>query len=306
MIEALGFFWLRPWWLAALPVAALLGIVAVERARGLGDWMRAIDQSVLAEMRRLGLVAGGRPIAAWLPALLLALLSIALAGPAEERRDLPTFRNLDGVVVVLDVSESVGDGGRFADMLTTARLVAASAGSRQIALIVYAGEAYVASAFTTDARALGATVSLIEPDLSPVPGSRPGAALALARSVLADAHILASDVVLLSDGEGIGQGTQAEARSLRRQGAALSAVFVPSSATGGDGRAALAALARQGGGQAGDLADPSPVIEILGHNARARLAEAGYPTISFSDRGRYLLLFALVPALLTMPGRKRA
>lgn len=299
MIETFGLIWLRPWWLAVLPLALGLGLVLHRRAGRLGAWEQAVDPHLMAALRRQGCVRAGRSGRVWLPALVLALTATALAGPAVERRGQPAYRNLDALILVVDVSPSIAESGRFEDMLTAARLVAAEAGTRQAGLIVYAGDAYLASALTSDARALGGVISLLTPETVPDPGSRPARALALAESVLAEAEILAADVVLITDGGGL--GGEAEAVKLSQAGAALSVLHVGSGAA-----PALAALAETGGGALGNLAIPDPVLAQISSRAITRLAESGYALLVTRDLGRWILVLALLPALLLLPGREAA
>ena len=203
MIEQFGIFWLRPWWLVLVPLAVILGYFLVRRSQHLGAWTKAMDPELLAAMHRLGNVSGGAPRRAWLPALVLAALGLALSGPGIERRDTAGFRNLDAVVLVMDLSPSTTESEHLFDMLTAARILVDSAGTRQVGLIVYAGEAYVAAPLTTDARAMMGTLALIDGETMPVQGSNPAAALALAQTMLEEASILAADVVVLSDGEAV-------------------------------------------------------------------------------------------------------
>ena len=299
MIEALGYLWLRPGFALGALAALGLGVLLVRRAGHLGAWERAVEPHLMAAMRRMGRVSAGRSVLNLWPAGLALVLAIALMGPAEERRDQPAFRNLDAVLLVMDLSRSVTEGGRFADMLTTARLIAAEAGARQTGLIVYAGDAYLAAALTTDGRALGGTISLIEPETVPDTGSRPARALALAGETLRAARILAGDVVLLSDGGGIGPETAAAARALAGAGATLSTLHIP-----GDGSEGAAALASLATGAHGTITDPAPVTRHIAANPAVRLAEAGFPLLTLQDLGRWLLLLALIPALMLLPRRE--
>lgn len=306
MIEALDHLWLRPLWLLAIPLALLAGLVLMRRANDLGGWQAAMDPGLVAAMQRLGKMHPGGRHRNWLPAALLALIALALAGPAVERRDTPAFRNLDGVVIAVDLSPSMTDPQRLLDMLATARLVAQSAGPRQVALVVYGGDAYLASALTSDARAMGGTISLLTADTMPDAGSRPERALALAGRVLDEAQILLGDVVLLSDGGGIGATAMAEAARLAGAGITLSTLHVPTGAAGHADAGAMAELARLGGGAAGDLADPFAVAALIAGRPAARLAATEYALLVLQDRGRYLLLLALIPALFLLPRRSVA
>lgn len=299
MIEAFGLFWLRPWFLLLLPAALVLGAVIVHRNRGLGAWERAMDPDLLAAMRRMGRVTGGAPRRAWVPALIIAGLGVALAGPAIERRDTAGFRNLDAVVLVLDLSPSVTADPRFFDLLTSARLLVDAAGTRQVGLIVHAGEAYVAAPLTTDARALDGTLALIDAETIPVAGTNPAAGLAMAARMLADAQIVAADVVLIGDGAGLDAAAQGTAQDLARAGAPVSALSLRVTPE-------LVALAAAGGGQVASVTDPSSVVDRIAARAVTRLAETDYAMLVLRDLGRWLVLLALVPALFVLPRWGRA
>lgn len=285
---------LRPWWLLALPATIILALVLKQRGTTLGAWDKVVEPALMAAMDRLGRVSRGAHRRVWLSPLIAGLIALALVGPSQERRDGIAFRNLDGIVIAVDLSKSMTEDGRLPDALTAARLIARRAGSRQVALVVYAGDAYIASAFTSDAKALGQTIALLDGETVPDAGSRPERALALAWQLIADAEITFGDIVLVSDGGGLGPEAGAEAERLTAAGAPLSTLFVP---TDRSDRTALEMLAGLGGGVAGDLLDPMPVAEAMDQGLRRRLAQTDYAALLRVDYGRYLLLLALLPAL---------
>ena len=303
MIEMFGYLWLRPWWLAMIAAAVVIGAVAVRASGRLGAWERAVDPELLAWMRRSGRVSGGGAVRNILPALVIAVLALALAGPATERRAAESYRNLDGVVIVLDLSPSVTGSGRLFDTITAARLVAQASGTRQAALVVYAGEAYLAQPFSSDARALSGTLALVDGETMPVVGSRPAAGLARAHAALEGAEIMAADVVLLSDGAAVGPEAMEQARALAARGWPVSAIAIPGAP---EGPGALDALTRAGGGVLATLEDPFPVAARVSSRPVRRLAETGFAMLVLSDHGRYLLLLALIPAFLMLPRGRQA
>lgn len=293
-----GYDLLRPEWALAIPLVAVLAFFCARRTAALGAWDRAVDGPLMAAMDRLGKVSHGAKHTLWLPPLIAALVALALIGPAKERRDGTAFRNLDGVVIAVDLSRSMVEGARFADAMTVARLVASSVGSRQVALVVYGGDSYLASAFTTDAEALGQTIAFLDEKTMPDPGSRPERALAMARKVLTDAEIVLGDVVLITDGEGIGPAAMAEAKRLTDAGAPLSTIYVPSEQGDKPDRSMVDMLAVAGGGAKGDLLDPFPVARALDQGMQRRLEATDQAVQMRRDFGRYLLFLALIPALL--------
>ncbi|GLK76017.1 hypothetical protein GCM10008171_12710 [Methylopila jiangsuensis] len=303
MIEFDAFALLRPWWLLALPAAAALGVVAVRRAAGVDDWRKAVDPHLFAALARRGAVVAGRGRGALPAALACAAIALALSGPAIERPGAETFRNLDVAVVIVDLSRSVTESPRFTDARLAAFSAVQAAGSRQAAVIVYAGDAYLAAPLTSDHRALETLISSLDGDTVPDVGTAPTAALALARATLRQAGALGGDVALVSDGGGLDEGAESEARALAADGHALSTLYVKPAPQaprreGEDGRAALDALAAAGGGVAATVEAPAPALERLSRSAAERLGPGLFSSIVWLDLGRALLLFACAPVLL--------
>lgn len=283
---------LRPWWLLALPLLALLGWRMWSRRRGLGDWERVADPALIQVMAALGRIdgrAGRGPLLAGLAASAIAVL--ALAGPAVERRDTQSWRNLDGVLFVVDVSDSVTEHARWLALLTAGRFVMDRLGTRPGGLIVFAGDAYAVQDMTLDHLQLGQTLSLIEPGLVPDPGSRPGRALSMAADRLAAAEVIAGDVVLFSDGGGLGPDALAAAETIVRHGARLSVIgFTPTPQ--------LAELARTGGGRLFTPEEAGALEDWLAQDARTRLERQAVPLLYWRDFGRWVLALAVLPLLL--------
>ena len=152
----------------------------------------------------------------------VALTALALSGPAIERSDARQFRNLDATLIVLDVS----NGGALPQAVAAAQLLLAQSDARQMGLLLYAGDAYLASPMTNDAAALSALLFAVDDHTVPDGGARPARALALARRVLRDAQIVAADVVLVGAGEGVDPATAREASRLGSEGHALHTLFV--------------------------------------------------------------------------------
>jgi Ca-activated chloride channel family protein len=300
-MQEAGFTLLRPWWLAGILGALLLGFFLRRRATALGDWERAVDPHLLAAMTQLGALVKAHGRKGWAAALCAASVALALTGPASQRTDTSRFRNLDAAIIVVDLSRSLAEGGN----LTAARFAAqavAAAGTRQVALVVYAGDAFVASNLSSDRDALATTIAVLDGETVPVPGSRPARALALARELLEQARIVAGDVVLISDGGGFDTAALREVERLREGGRRLDTIYVPTDelppGTPRPSRATLDAAAAEAGGVSADVADPTPVVAQLSSGAATRLAATDYAVLAWADLGRFLLVASLLPALL--------
>jgi Ca-activated chloride channel family protein len=298
-------FWsiylLRPWWLAVVPFVAVIAYLSARATSAIGDWTRVIDQRLLAALAARGAVIPGHARGRFASALVACLIACALTGPALQRADSSTYRNLDATVIAIDLSRSVAVGGHLAEARTAARAVAEAAGSRQVALVVYAGDAYLASAFTTDREALGTTIDALDGQTIPDPGTRAARGLGVARSVLTDARIAQGDVVLISDGGGIDSSVFAEAKALALAGHSLETLFIPAKTVMPDGapkpdRASLDALAASIQGLSADVLDMGPVLTKVA-NSPVQLGQGDYAVLAWSDLGRFLIAAALIPAL---------
>ena len=294
---------LRPWWLLALPLVGFLALRSAWRSAPLGDWARAVDPALMAHLARAGTVLKGRRQANLAAAAAAGSIAVALTGPAMERAGAQTFRNLDETVIVIDLSRSVTEGGNLQGVRQAAAAVAEAAGTRSVALVVYAGDAYLAASPTTDRDSLNATLFALDADTVPDRGSHPERGLALARRTLAEADVVAADVVLIGDGDGVGEAALREARAIRARGWRVQALFVPAGKPLPPGapmpdRAALDGLARAGGGVGAEIADPDPVLGAVSAGTARHLAEGGYGVLAYADFGRWLLLLAALPSLL--------
>ncbi|SEP14719.1 Ca-activated chloride channel family protein [Methylobacterium sp. ap11] len=293
---------LRPWWLLALPVLGLLAWRAAHRSAPLGDWVRAVEPHLMAALAARGAVRPGRRVGQVLLVSAGALLALGLAGPALERRDVAGFRNLDATILCLDLSRSVAEGGRLGEMRVLAQALAEAAGTRSVALVAYAGDAYLAATPTTDRESLGTILFALDGATVPDRGSHPARALALARRTLAEGAVVTGDVVLVSDGGGLDEAATREVAALAADGHRLHTVLVtdpalPPEAPRPDG-AGMARLATLGGGSAGSLDAPAPVLAAISETVARHLAEGGYAVLAWRDLGRWLAGLALLPVLL--------
>lgn len=291
---------LRPWWLLALPVVLAVAWVAQRRSTVPAGWQAAMDPALLQAMARLGRVLPGARGSGHLPAVVLATLALALAGPALRDRDAPTFRNLDGVVVVFDLSRSMALSGALPAATAAGRLVVQAASTRPAGLVVYAGDAYVASPLTTDADALGPAIAALDGETVPDPGSCLACGLRAAGRLLAESGTLRSDVVVVSDGGGAAEA-MAEVSALVAAGARVSTLAAapaerPSDMPAGDPDG-LAALAREGGGVAASVTAPQALLAAVRGGGGSGTMPAALRHVGWRDYGRAL---AIVPLLLAL------
>lgn len=302
-MTAAGIELLRPWWLAGLPLLLVAGVWSARRRGSFGAWEAAIDPGLRATLTRLGHLRPGRgAVRNSLAVLVAGGLLIALAGPARRDKDAPAFRDTDAIVIVLDLSRSVTRGGNLDDAQAAAVLIAQRAAGRPVALVLFAGEAYLATAPTTDPATLESLIAVLDPETMPDQGSAPEKALALARRVLEDGGVAAGDVVVLSDGGGLNPVAVTEAERIKAGGGQVSTLFIapedlPAGAPPPD-RDALKGLSAAGGGAFAEARQPATVSDSLARWSGNNALRQDLIPLLYTDYGRYLVVLAMIPALL--------
>ncbi len=291
---------LRPLWLAGVPLALLAGALVAALSRGRGRWHRVIDADLLGALHRLGHLTEPRcdfaPLAL---ALAGALTALGLAGPATRDPGAPVLRNLDAVMILLDLSPSVTEGGGFDDAQAAASRLIDRHGTRPVALGVYAGESFLVSVPTEDPASLQTVIAVADAQTMPADGSRPDRALELAQQVLGDAASARPDVVLITDGGGADPRARDIARQLAAGGIRVSAVFVapndPPYGMPPADRGGLATLTQAGGGITVDATSIAKLETMLADRQGAARSDAALRSLRYVDHGRWLIALALCP-----------
>lgn len=203
MSELLAYFhFLRPVWLAALPLIVVLWVAVrrTERSRaqlpaGIAPHLAAALQVSPQAQRRLTPVDG--------VLFGTALLALAAAGPSWTRVPNPLLAGTAPLVVALKVTPSMEDPDLAPSRLERARfklldLVQSRAGGRT-ALVAYAGSAHRAAPLTEDANILKPLLESLSPQVMPVNGDAPAAALEEAADILSAAQLPGAVLFVLDD-----------------------------------------------------------------------------------------------------------
>ena len=198
------FHFLRPEWLwGFLPLVGLLVFLAKREATA-QLWESVCDAHLLPHVL-VGTTGTKSSSPIILVGLAWALALVALAGPVWSQLPQPVFRAESALVIVLDVSRSMDAQDVAPSRLTRAKhkildiLQARQEG--QTALVIFAGESFVVSPLTDDARTMKTLVQTLETSLMPVQGSRPDVALKMGHELLEQAGIPGGDLLLITDGE---------------------------------------------------------------------------------------------------------
>ncbi|HWM28211.1 MAG TPA: VWA domain-containing protein [Woeseiaceae bacterium] len=271
------FHWIRPEWLLALPLIALLVLIMARRQLAPGSWQRVVDP-VLAPYV-LSRSPGKAGSARWWLMLLGGILAVlALAGPSWNRLEQPVFRTEQAIVIALDLSQSMDAEDLTPSRLTRARLkileLLERRQSGQTALVVYSANAFTVSPLTTDSDTVAALVNSLSTDIMPSRGSYPAAAIDKGRDLLQQAGVGHGQVLLITDG-GASEEAERAAAELSDAGYTLSILGV--------GTLDGAPIPRPDGGFVTDRA---------GRIAIPRLESDGLRSLAAAGGGRYAVMTA--------------
>ena len=274
MTDNLPLHFIRPLWLALLPLAVILPLVWRRLRRPSGDWSKVCDAHLLRWLSVGNGATKSSRFGPWLAGLVWLIAAIALAGPSWQKLPDSSFTSRDARVLILDLSLSMLAEDLIPNRLAQAHfrlsdmLEATSEG--QTGLVSYAGDAFVVSPLTSDTNTIRNMLPALRPDVIPVSGSRPDRALELAAELLKRSGIGRGEILLISD-----SGSRAAANvaaSLAKRGIFTSVLAVGTvqgaPIPSGDGfvsdskgnivvarleRDALQAIARAGGGKYSEL-----------------------------------------------------
>jgi Ca-activated chloride channel family protein len=193
----------------AEPLGLLL--LAFPLARAWFLWRRRreppahLDFSSLALLADTPVTARARwqPVLPWLVPLGLALLIVALARPQQARHVEDIRIKSRNLVLVLDISSSMGAGDFKPNRLEVARRALADLAHRRdgdlLGLVIFAGRAFLQAPLTPDADLVEAMLG--RADIGQLPdGTAIGTALSLALAQVKDLPPAASAIVLVTDG----------------------------------------------------------------------------------------------------------
>lgn len=212
-----SFTWLQPLWLLASLVCVLLA--CFWRFPGSKDhWHHVMSQPVL---RFLG--GSGRTENRWdLVFFIAAVVCVALAKPAFRQSSNETWRHSIGWVVVADVSRSMTLNDSVPSRLSAARqtmlALSDAAGARPIAMIIFAGDAFLVAPPAFDRRHFNEHAALLEYGVISQEGSNLARALSLASSVIKESEYVRARVFVVGDSGGVNQFSEAAARHIASQG----------------------------------------------------------------------------------------
>ncbi|MDQ7048821.1 MAG: VWA domain-containing protein [Enterobacterales bacterium] len=197
------FHWLRPEWLWLLIPLILLIISVHHFNQQKSSWQKVVSPHLLAFLIQ-SKHKESKQNSFWMLGLIASLIIVSISGPSFRQKPVPVFKSESARVILLDLSLSM----EVAD-IKPSRVIRAKhkimdileqnkEGS--IALLVYAGDAFIISPLTTDANTIATMIPMLSTGIMPVLGSRPDLAINKAIELLNNAHQADGQIIWLTDG----------------------------------------------------------------------------------------------------------
>jgi len=293
---------LHPYWLGVFALLIIFAYFASSPITA-NAWRKVISPYVLSFLKPNHL-----QIARISPILIsAALLALALSSPATRTADENSYQHTTGWVAVADVSRSMTltdvAPSRFTAMRDALDALSRSSGARPVALIIYAGDAFLVVPPVFDKTLLNEHIALLEYGIITHDGSNLARALSLTTAVINDSDFLRARVFVFSDSDGINNNSTAAARHLASNGHQVDMVIFGTETEDTETSvdvSASKAFANAGGGKLLianrlgeidlDKLELDSVVEAT-HNADVR-------ALYWQNQSHWLLLFILPVALL--------
>ncbi len=197
------FHFLYPLWFLLVPVVLAFWWWLSRQSTQSQAWQHFIDE------RLKPFVISGQEEgkSRWLRHALLItslLAIIALAGPSWQKRQLPAFQSQQGLVVVLDLSQSMLATDVTPNRINRARFklldLLKLREEGQTGLVVFAGDAFAVSPLTEDVENIIEQAKNLSPQIMPVQGSLIYRGIDEAALLLQQAGYATGDILIIADG----------------------------------------------------------------------------------------------------------
>jgi Ca-activated chloride channel family protein len=196
------FHFIRPFWLLAFIVLFFMLFLLKKLRVKQSGWQQLLP----AHLSKVLVQGNGKAKSSSLALpFIIGLLSIlAMAGPSWQKLPQPVYQVAQGSVLIMDMSYSMYSTDVVPNRLTRARYKAIdlldNIKEGEIGLIAYAGDAFSISPLTDDSNNIKLLLPSLSPELMPVLGSNPFAALSLANEMLINAGHNDGDIYWFTDG----------------------------------------------------------------------------------------------------------
>ncbi len=291
------FHFLRPYWLALLPLVLIGYFIYFKGLKNKSSWEKVVDKKFL----KLLLIKGSsrvRHMVVYLMGLAFILAVLSLSGPTWKRKELPHLTVDNAVAVLLNLSTEMDSSDVSPSRLTRAKYkimdILDSVPDAQSGMIVYGAEPFLVSPLSDDPEIIKNLLPAIATDIMPATGDRADRAIAMAADKLRASGFKLGNIVIFTGGieTGFNQALK-EAKIARERGYRVSVVNVSPASN-----EKLKLLAEAGGGVLSNIqSSDSSVVSLINSTAKEELKKSVNLIAAWEDFGYYLLFVPLLICL---------
>lgn len=292
----LEFHFIRPYWLIGCLPLVCLAWVLFRQKPALKAWQEVCDRHLLSHLvQKHGHSKRNSSLILLFLSALFMLLS--LAGPTWSRLPVPTYKQMQPRVVVLDMSESMTIEDLKPDRFSRAKFklhdLFSMKDAGQFGLVIYSGEPFIVSPLTDDGETIDALLSSLTMDTLPVQGENLESALVEAGKLITQAGFPRGEILVLT---AVAPSASAidEAKVLASSGINTSVIPVLSEGTLDS---QFSSLAKAGRGEVIPFADTSIDLDQWLRFSKRGLqfsAQLQQDMPVWRDQGRWFLLIPLI------------
>ena len=303
---------IRPFWLYLfIPAIIYLGIVIYCYRQNNHPWKSVCDAHLLPRLLQSSSTTS-RVYFNIILSLFFIVTLFALAGPAWKKEQRPIYREINSVIVVLDLSPAMLATDLKPDRLTRAKLkirdLIHSAPNTQMGLVVFTEEAFVVSPLSQDANTLDAMLDELNLQMMPVSGSDIGQGIKQGLDLLKQAGVEQSNLLLITASEPTAS-SWATAKSLSQSGHHLNVLaMLESNSSTQMTLNKLQQLAKMSGGSLYLFTPDSQDIQTIlnSHNTKQAIKEAEADNVAiWQDAGPWFCLLIIPFALVLLTEKVR-
>jgi Ca-activated chloride channel family protein len=197
------FHFIRPYWLLAFIPLVIITALILKHKLQRGNWVNVCDAELLPYILQEKSVKQSRFPVISINVIACVLTILALASPTWERVPSPVFRNDSGLVIALNLSQTMEAGDIKPTRLIRARYKIAdilkARKDGQTALLVYAGDAFTVTPLTNDNATIASQLEALTPDIMPSSGNNALLAVAKAVELFKQAGLQTGQILLMTD-----------------------------------------------------------------------------------------------------------
>jgi len=207
LIELSDFHFIRPALLWLLIPVLLVIYHLKHNAKKQSAWQNVISPHLLEFLFDSGSRQGGKQKSRstfLLTSLVAILMIVAISGPSFRQKSVPVFQTEHAQVILLDLSLSMDATDIKPSRLERAKFklmdLLDKTKEGTVALVVYAGDAFIISPLTSDANTITSIIPTLSTGIMPVLGSRPDIAIKKSIELLKNAKATHGEIIWLTDG----------------------------------------------------------------------------------------------------------